>query len=112
MKKKETVKQLRLKRLPRIRSKIFGSAKRPRLVVYRSNYALYVQFIDDEAGKVLFSSSIRGKNMAKAAELGTQVAKIAKEKGIKRAVFDRSGYKYHGTIKKLADTVRAEGVTI
>ena len=108
----KTSKQMRQKRLARIRAKVSGTGDRPRLTVYRSNYALYVQCVDDEKGSVLFSRSAKGKNKETAEKLGADVAAVCKKKGITNAVFDRSGYQYHGVIAALADAVRAGGVTI
>lgn len=112
MVKKYPGKLLRKNRLPRIRAKLFGTAKRPRLTVFKSNYALYVQCIDDERGAVLFSETLKGKNAKAAETLGAQVAGLLKKKGITAVVFDRSGYKYHGVVAVLADAVRQGGVTL
>lgn len=100
----------------RIRLKMGGTAERPRLNVYRSLNHLYVQVIDDQAGKTLVSAStLSGKikiggNVAAAKEVGKLVAERAKEMGIKRVVFDRGGYLYHGRIKALADAAREAGL--
>jgi large subunit ribosomal protein L18 len=107
-----TIKQSRLKRLARVRAKVKGNSERSRLTVYRSNQALSVQLVDDIKGKVLLTERIDGKNMAKAKELGERVAKSMLKMGITKAVFDRSGYRYHGAIKVLTDTVREGGVKI
>lgn len=96
----------------RIRAKVSGTQVRPRLSVFRSHRALYVQLIDDEAGTTLFSVKESGTTIAKAKTLGTRVAEIAKSKGISSVVFDRSGFRYHGAIKALADTAREGGLTI
>lgn len=96
----------------RIRAKVSGTQVRPRLSVFRSHRALYVQLIDDEAGKTLFSVKESGTTIAKAKTLGTRVAEIAKNKGISSVVFDRGGFRYHGAIKALADTAREGGLTI
>lgn len=102
----------RLHRKTRIRAKITGTASRPRFVVFRSNTALYVQIVNDETGKTLLASSIKGKTIAKAKELGTAVAAVAKKKGIETIVFDRGGYRYHGVVKALADAVREGGLHV
>jgi large subunit ribosomal protein L18 len=110
--KSPTIKQLRLKRLVRIRAKVKGTPERPRLTVYRSHTALTAQCIDDSKGIVILTKRIEGKNIAKAKELGIELAKTAIKKGITQVVFDRSGYRYHGAVKALADTVREGGIKI
>lgn len=101
----------------RIRSKVTGTAERPRLAVFRSLKHIYAQVIDDTAGKTLASASSRekdasskGSNAAAAKAVGALIAKKAKNKGIKRVVFDRGGYLYHGNIKALADAARENGL--
>jgi large subunit ribosomal protein L18 len=101
----------------RIRSKVTGTAERPRLAVFRSLKHIYAQVIDDASGKTLASASSRekdsgskGANAAAAKAVGALIAKKAKDKGIKRVVFDRGGYLYHGNIKALADAARENGL--
>ena len=98
----------------RIRRKLSGTGVRPRLNVYRSLNNIYAQVIDDQAGTTLVSaSSIKlktGGNVAAAKEIGKEVAVKAVEKGIKKVVFDRGGYLYHGRIKALADAAREAGL--
>jgi len=98
----------------RIRRKLAGTAERPRLNVYRSLNHIYAQVIDDQAGQTLVSaSSIKlktGGNVAAAKEIGKAVAQAAVEKGVKKVVFDRGGYLYHGRIKALADAAREAGL--
>jgi large subunit ribosomal protein L18 len=103
----------------RIRARLTGSAERPRLNVYRSLNHIYVQVIDDGSGCTLASAStVSGKkggkktggNVASAKEIGKLIAQRAKEKGIKKVVFDRGGYLYHGRIKALADAAREAGL--
>ena len=98
----------------RIREKMSGTAQRPRLNVYRSLNHIYAQVIDDHTGTTLVSaSSIKlktGGNVAAAKEIGKEVAVKAVEKGIKKVVFDRGGYLYHGRIKALADAARDAGL--
>jgi large subunit ribosomal protein L18 len=100
----------------RIRRKMQGTAERPRLNVYRSLNHIYVQIIDDASGQTLVSASTlsaklkTGGNVSAAKEVGKQVAERAQEKGIKRVVFDRGGYLYHGRIKALADAAREGGL--
>jgi large subunit ribosomal protein L18 len=103
----------------RIRKKVRGTAERPRLNVYRSVNHIYAQVVDDLAGTTLVSaSSVEGEkgkrksggNVASAKEIGKLVAQRAQEKGVKKVVFDRGGYLYHGRIKALADAARAAGL--
>ena len=107
----------RARRHARVRRKISGTAERPRLCVYRSNTNLYVQVIDDVAGKTLVSASTLDKevktkyaNKEAAKEVGALIAKRALEKNIKDVVFDRGGYVYHGVVKELADAARNGGL--
>jgi large subunit ribosomal protein L18 len=98
----------------RIRRKLSGTAERPRLNVYRSLNHIYAQLIDDQTGTTLASaSSIKlktGGNVAAAKEIGKAVAEAGVEKGIKKVVFDRGGFLYHGRIKALADAAREAGL--
>ena len=98
----------------RIRRKLAGTAERPRLNVYRSLNHIYAQVIDDQTGTTLASaSSIKlktGGNVAAAKEIGKAVAEAGVEKGIKKVVFDRGGFLYHGRIKALADAAREAGL--
>jgi large subunit ribosomal protein L18 len=100
----------------RIRAKIQGTPERPRLNVYRSLNHIYAQLIDDSKGVTLVSAStVAGKiktggNVASAKGIGKLVAERAQEKGIKKVVFDRGGYLYHGRIKALADAAREAGL--
>ena len=98
----------------RIRRKLSGTEARPRLNVYRSLNHIYAQVIDDQSGQTLVSASTikmkTGGNVAAAKEIGKAVAEKAVEKGIKKVVFDRGGYLYHGRIKALADAAREAGL--
>ena len=100
----------------RIREKLSGTAERPRLNVYRSLNHIYVQVVDDQKGETLVSASSlelklkSGGNVAAAKEIGKAVAEKAVAKGIKRVVFDRGGYLYHGRVKALADAAREAGL--
>ena len=98
----------------RIRGKISGTAARPRMTVFRSNKAIYVQLIDDLAGKTLVAASSKGleggTNVEVAAKVGQAVAQKALEAGITEVVFDRNGYLFHGRIKSLADAARTAGL--
>ncbi|MGJ3523689.1 50S ribosomal protein L18 [Nitratidesulfovibrio sp. D1] len=109
----------RKRRKVRIRKKIAGSAERPRLVVYRSNLHVYAQIVDDATGATLVATSTLaiGKaqagahcNKAGAELVGKEIARLAGEKSIKRVVFDRNGYLYHGRIKAVADGAREGGL--
>ena len=110
--KKDT---LRKRRHERIRSKIKGTAKRPRLVVFRSLTHIYAQLIDDENGKILAESSDlkskdKGTKSDKAKKIGQDIAKKAQEKKITKVIFDRNGYKYHGRTKAVAQGAREGGL--
>ena len=100
----------------RIRQKVHGSAERPRLNVYRSLNHIYAQVIDDVHGTTLVSASTVnaklkvGGNLEAAKEIGKLVAERAQEQGVKKVVFDRGGYLYHGRIKALADAAREAGL--
>mgnify|MGYP001080119055 CR=1 FL=1 len=106
----------RLIRKRRTRSKIKGTPERPRLSVFRSNIHIYVQLIDDLSGKTIASASsleFRNEKMRgidKARKVGELISQRALEKGIKKVVFDRGGYKYHGRIKELAESARKGGL--
>ena len=118
MKRKHIPKLVR--RHLRIRKKISGTQKKPRLSVYRSLKNLFIQLVDDEANSVLLATSTLDKEFkekakyggnVKASELmGEIVARKAKEKNIESIVFDRGGYLYHGRIKALADALRKGGL--
>lgn len=107
----------RNRRHARVRTKVSGTAERPRLCVYRSNTNLYAQIIDDVAGNTLVQASTLDKevktkksNMEAAKEVGTLIAKRANAKNIKTVVYDRSGYIYHGIVKELAEAAREGGL--
>ena len=95
----------KIARHKRIRSKVEGTAARPRLAVYRSNRYMEAQVIDDAAGKTLFSAK-----MDDAKALGVEIAKRAKAAGIGAVVFDRGGFRYAGAVKTLADAAREGGL--
>ncbi len=111
---------IRLRKHIRVRKKIEGTAERPRLDVYRSLNHIYAQIIDDTAGNTLVAAStldgaLKGKlkfagNKAAAKEVGKLVAQKAIDKGIKKVIFDRGGYIYHGRIKELAEAAREAGL--
>jgi large subunit ribosomal protein L18 len=100
----------------RIREKLAGTAERPRLNVFRSLNHIYAQVIDDQNGETLASASTlalkakTGGNVAAAKEIGKTIAEKATAKGIKKVVFDRGGFLYHGRIKALAEAAREGGL--
>lgn len=99
----------RQRRRQRIRAKIFGTDRRPRLCVFRSNQYIYAQLIDDQKGRTLAFVRARS-NIKEARQAGRLIAQKAQEKKIQRVVFDRSGYKYHGRVKALAEGAREGGL--
>ena len=111
---KVTPRQLRAKRHIRIRSKIHGTAERPRLSVFRSLSNICAQLINDDTGKVLaVSSSLKSKKGKKAdvaKQVGMDIAKKATDAKITKCVFDRGGYLYHGRVKALAEGAREGGL--
>lgn len=107
----------------RVRKKIWGSAERPRMNIFRSLNQIYVQFIDDNTGKTIFSVSSLSKEIAddiknakskteKSKIVGEFAAKKAKDAGISSAIFDRNVYRYHGRVKAVADGAREGGLKI
>lgn len=109
----------RKKRARRIRTKVLGTAERPRMSVYRSNRHIYVQVIDDVRGMTLFACSTESKSFDAAAmankceqakEVGRLVAERAKAVGIERVVLDRGGNLYHGRIRFLSEGAREAGL--
>ncbi len=113
--------EARLRRKKRIRKKIRGTSERPRLCVYRSLRHIYAQIIDDTMGRTLASASTLSKDIAPvvgkdsgnkkgAAVVGEAIARMALSKGIKRVVFDRNGFLYHGRVKELAEAARKAGL--
>ena len=112
MKQIRSKKSIHAKRVARIRVKVRGSAVRPRICIFRSNTTIYAQVIDDEKRKTLCSYRAEGKNVKAAKELAEKIARDLKAQHITKVVFDRGGYRYHGGIKALADTLREGGITI
>ncbi|NMP22004.1 50S ribosomal protein L18 [Sulfobacillus harzensis] len=109
----------RKKRHLRIRAKVHGTSERPRLNVFRSNLNIYAQIIDDTQGRTIAAASTLEAGLKaqpgrltvdKAREVGRLVAKRALEHGVKKVVFDRGGYRYHGRVKALADAAREAGL--
>ncbi|MCH7828368.1 50S ribosomal protein L18 [Patescibacteria group bacterium] len=112
---KITAKERRKARHRRIRTRIQGTKERPRLVVSRSNQHLYAQLVDDETGNVLAAvSDLKAKGKMSGVKLaksvGKAIAKKAQGQGVSKAVFDRGGYKYHGSVKALAEGAREGGL--
>ncbi|MDR7417167.1 MAG: 50S ribosomal protein L18 [Armatimonadota bacterium] len=117
---KEDRNQRRKIRHARIRKKVFGTAERPRLSVFRSLKHIYAQLIDDERGHTLAAAStldpeirdqLKGLPKTEQSRLvGQLLARRAKAKGVTRVVFDRGGYKYHGRVRALAEGARSEGL--
>ena len=111
-----TTRQRRERRHKRVRKDAFGTAERPRLVVFRSNRGIAAQLVDDAEGKTLAAASWLDKKSAKgaktdqAAEVGKQLAANAKKAGIERVIFDRGGYLHHGRVKALAEAAREGGL--
>jgi len=112
----------RKRRHKKVRAKIFGTSKVPRLCIFKSSKHIYTQLIDDEKGKTILSSddlklkktktkvsSSAGK-VGLAQQVGKVIAEKACKKGIKKVVFDRGGYKYHGRVKALAEGAREGGL--
>lgn len=101
----------------RVRRKLNGTVDRPRLTVYRSNRYIYAQVVDDVAGRTLAAASSQEKDLRDsnltvetAAKVGSLVGERAKDAGISTVIFDRSGYKFHGRVKALADAARDAGL--
>ena len=101
---------LRVKRVARIRSKVTGTAARPRVVVYRSNRALSVQVVDDTKHVTLVAARVSPSNKTTANVLGEDIAKKMKDKGITTIVFDRGGFIFTGRVKALAEGAREGGL--
>ena len=112
-----TTREARIRRHRRVRSKVAGTAERPRLAVFRSNRGISAQLVDDENGRTLASAawtslpkSFKGNKTEQAAEVGKRLAASAKKAGVETCVFDRAGYLYHGRVKALADAAREGGL--
>ncbi|MDP7423120.1 MAG: 50S ribosomal protein L18 [bacterium] len=111
---------IRRKRKSRIRGKVSGTAQRPRFTVFKSLRHVYAQLIDDNDGRTLASAAtiektLRGSlnnasNQEAAKQVGKLIAERAQEKDIKKVVFDRAGYRYHGVIKSIAEAAREGGL--
>ncbi len=116
MVRKESKNVSRVRRHARVRAKVSGTAEAPRLCVYRSNKNIEAQLIDDVKGVTLVASSSmslkleNGSNIEAACKVGKDIAEKALAKKIKKVVFDRSGYIYHGRVKALAEAAREAGL--
>jgi large subunit ribosomal protein L18 len=110
----------RRRRKLRVRKRVLGTPARPRLTVFRSHKNVYAQIVDDLAGRTLVAASTMegplreklayGGNRPAASAVGTRLAEKAIKAGIKKVVFDRNGYAYHGRVKELADAARKGGL--
>jgi len=115
-------KERRRRRKLRVRKTVYGTPERPRLTVSRSLQHIYAQLIDDTAGRTIVEASSRSKdlsgdlkgcgNKSAASAVGKLLGERAVAKGIKTAVFDRNGYKFHGRVKAMADAARQAGLKI
>jgi len=111
-----SVRKARERRHRRVRRKVFGTAERPRLVVFRSNRGIEAQLVDDLESRTVAAAGwlnlrgFKGSKSAQAAEVGKLLAQRAKEAGVSTAVFDRGGYLYHGRVKALAEAAREGGL--
>jgi len=114
--KPQNLKQYRVRRHRRLRQKIAGTAARPRMAVFVSNTNLYVQFVDDAAGRTLASASslpLKAKlNVETAAKVGAMAAEAAKAAGISLVVVDRGGFQYHGRVKAAVEAALANGLKL
>ncbi len=115
MDKNKAKNQKNIRRHARVRSTIAGTAERPRLSVFRSNRGMFLQLIDDLAGKTLASAStVELKTKAKKIDLGKELGLLIAKKGqalkVTKVVFDRSSYKYHGRVKAVAEGAREGGL--
>ena len=116
--KKESRNAMREARHERVRKEIRGTSAVPRLNVFRSNSNIFAQIIDDETGTTLVSASSldkelklkNGSNVEAATKVGEKVAEKATKAKIKKVVFDRGGYQYHGRVKALAEAARSKGL--
>ncbi len=106
----------RARRRTGIRKRVYGTAEKPRLSVYRSLKHIYAQVVDDQGGKTLAAASTvqakldNGGNVEGAKRIGTAIAEAAKAAGVSEVAFDRNGFRYHGRVKALADAAREGGL--
>jgi large subunit ribosomal protein L18 len=108
----------RIKRKKRIRSRLEGTAIRPRVAVFRSNRYIYAQAINDESGAVVAAitqiqlKDQKGTKVELATRIGEELASVLKSKKVSSVVFDRSGYRYHGRVKAIAEGLRTGGINV
>ncbi|MSR05971.1 MAG: 50S ribosomal protein L18 [Gemmatimonadetes bacterium] len=120
VRKPSTRVEMRRRRHLRVRKKVNGSAERPRLVIFRSLKHIYAQLVDDDQHKTLMgvTETTEGVKREKPGKVGAahavgkHIAHLAKERGIKKVVFDRAGYMYHGRVKAVADGAREGGLEL
>jgi large subunit ribosomal protein L18 len=116
------INKLAAKRKARVRGKMFGTAERPRLTVFRSNRFTYLQVINDATGKVVAAANdkmlagkdgkISGTKSERAVTIAKNIAKQLKENKVQKLQFDRGSYRYHGRVKIVAETVRSAGIEV
>ncbi len=114
---KPTKYEKRLTRHKRVKAKIKGTKEIPRVSIFKSNQHIFVQFIDDSAGKTILSNTIKplaksgkGNKTETASLIGETLSQKAKAAGISKIIFDRGGFKYHGRVKALAESLRKGGL--
>ena len=113
-----TKQERRLRRRRRVRAKVRGTAARPRISVFRSNRGMFLQLIDDDAGRTVAAVTWTEPElkslprMEQASRAGALLAERAQAAGVQRAVFDRGGYRYHGRVKAVAEGAREAGLAI
>jgi large subunit ribosomal protein L18 len=123
MARTDRTRTLRIRRHARVRAKVIGTAERPRLAVFRSNRHISAQLIDDRAGRTLVAASsiepdlraslgAAGGNVTGAEAVGRLLASRATAAGVRRVVFDRGGFAYHGRVAALADAARDAGLEL
>ncbi|MBA3434818.1 MAG: 50S ribosomal protein L18 [Actinobacteria bacterium] len=111
-----TKRDARARRHRRVRSKVSGTAERPRLVVFRSNRGIFAQLVDDSSGRTLAAAGwtslkgSKGSKIEQATEVGKALGQAGTKAGVERCVFDRGGYLFHGRVKALAEGAREEGL--
>lgn len=120
MEKTKAIRKARMRRHVRVRKRVRGMPERPRLTVFRSLRNIYAQIVDDSEGKTMCSASSlskevgsqggRGPKVGLSREVGKAIAEKALKKGIKKVVFDKGGYRYHGRVKALAEAAREAGL--
>ncbi|MFM8979101.1 MAG: 50S ribosomal protein L18 [Planctomycetia bacterium] len=114
----KTIARRRVNRAHRVRKAVRGTEARPRVTVHRTNLHLYVQVIDDLAGRTLCAASTKslelpyGGNVKAAKAVGEAVASQVREKGLTQLCFDRGAYRYHGRVKAVAEALRAAGLQL